>query len=144
MVTKEEMQKFWENKENELNEKLVNRACAYYEGGHPDYPERSFGLLYLMSGSINFENFEKKAMFSVKQPEFKKIEFRLPVEQIKSYRIKFTEKVPWSQFWKALKKDESSRIEIDCNFGFIKTIVFTGIVPCEQWEETLKQVIKKS
>jgi len=138
-----EMEKFWKDKEEELNEKLVNRACAYYEGGHPDYPDRAFGLLYLMSGSLNFENFEKKVMLPVKKPEFKKIEFRLPVKQIKSYRIKLPERVSWARFWEALKKDESSRIELDCNFGFIKTVVFTGIVPLSEWEESLEKVVKK-
>jgi len=143
VLSNEEMQKFWSEKE-EFNEKLVNKAVAYYEGGHPEYRARNFGLLFLMSESLNFESFEKRVFLPSTRSKFKKIRFRIPLGDITAYRVVLPEEPSLKQFWKILKKGEPSRIEVDVKFfGHSKTIVFTEIVPFEQWEECLNRLIEK-
>lgn len=142
MVTKDEINKFWQSKEEMHNEKLVNRAVAWYEGGHPDYPERAYGLLYLMSKSINFENFEKRVLLPVGKKEFKKMEFRIPVSNIAGYRIELPEKPPLVEIWKIFQKPPPPRIEVDARFtGLNRTIVFTDMVPVEKWKDSLAEVL---
>lgn len=144
MVTRDDMKKFWQEKEAIYNEKLVNKAVAWYEGGHPDYPERAFGLLYLMSKSLNFENFERKVMLPVAKKEFKKIGFRIPVSDIAAYRIELPRRPSFIEFWKIFQKIEPPRIEVDAGFsGRYRTVVFSEMVPEEQWEDSLSQVIAK-
>ncbi len=141
-MKQEEVRKYWAEKEQRFNEKLINKSVAYYETGHPDYPARAFGLLYLMSESLNFENFEKKTLLPMMNSEYKKIEFRLPLKDIVGYRIIGNNKPVFFKFWKALVGNDSTCLEVDCYYrGRVITLIFKGLLPLEQWEASLSLAI---
>ena len=142
-LNKQEIQQYWADKEQHYNEKLITKSVANYEKGHPDYPKRAFGLLFLMDKSLNFESFEKRVLLPFKKPEFKKIEFRVSLNEIKGYRIKTHEKPSLAKFWIALKNNEPSYIEVDFNFhGSTQTLLFERLVPMENWEASFAQVME--
>lgn len=73
---------FWQEKEKELGEKKIIAGFSRYLGGHPRFLARSDGLLYLMSGSLWFENFEKGPSIFGAIFSFEKVIFGIPLSQI--------------------------------------------------------------
>jgi hypothetical protein len=73
---------FWAEKEREFGEKKVLSSFARYLGGHPRFETKTEGLLYLMSRSLWFENFEKGPNIFGIAPPFEKVIFRIPLSSI--------------------------------------------------------------
>lgn len=74
---------FWQEKEREFGETRVLSSFARYIGGHPRFTSATDGLLFLMSKSLWFENFEKGPnIFGFSQP-FEKVIFRIPLHFIR-------------------------------------------------------------
>jgi len=73
---------FWQEKESEYSEKRILSSFARYLGGHARFENTTEGLLFLMSKSLWFENFEKGAnIFGFAFP-FEKVIFRIPLSRI--------------------------------------------------------------
>ncbi|MDK2897501.1 MAG: hypothetical protein PWP04_1621 [Candidatus Atribacteria bacterium] len=73
---------FWAQKEQEFGEKKILSSYARYLGGHPRFSDRTDGLLFLMSRSLWFENFEKGPNIFGLNPPFEKVVFRIPLRRI--------------------------------------------------------------
>ena len=73
---------FWQEKESEYSEKRILSSFARYLGGHARFENSTEGLLFLMSKSLWFENFEKGAnIFGFAFP-FEKVIIRIPLSRI--------------------------------------------------------------
>lgn len=79
------VEEFWKEKEREYGETRILSSFARYLGGHPRFERVSDGLLFLMSRSLWFENFEKGPnIFGFTLP-FEKVIFRIPLQKISSF-----------------------------------------------------------
>ncbi|MGC8778477.1 MAG: zinc ribbon domain-containing protein [Candidatus Caldatribacteriaceae bacterium] len=78
------VEEFWKEKEEEYGERRILSGFARYLGGHPRFERVTDGLLFLMSRSLWFENFEKGPnIFGFTMP-FEKVIFRVPLQKISS------------------------------------------------------------
>ncbi|MBC7217406.1 MAG: zinc ribbon domain-containing protein [Candidatus Caldatribacterium sp.] len=73
---------FWQEKEREFGETRVLSSFARYLGGHPRFENATDGLLFLMSKSLWFENFEKGPNIFGFTPPFEKVVFRIPLHRV--------------------------------------------------------------
>ena len=79
---------FWQEKEKELGEKKNSLGVFSLNlGGHPCFLATSDGLLFLMSGSLWFENFEKGPNILGITPSLKKVIFGIPLSQIQEVGV---------------------------------------------------------
>lgn len=74
---------FWKAKEAEFGETRILSSFARYIGGHPRFENLTDGLLFLMSKSLWFENFEKGPNIFGITPPFEKVVFRIPLHRIR-------------------------------------------------------------
>ncbi len=80
--TQVSVSEFWREKEQEFGEKRILSSFARYIGGHPRFENLTDGLLFLMSKSLWFENFEKGPNIFGLSPPFEKVIFRIPLHLI--------------------------------------------------------------
>ncbi len=79
------VEEFWRAKEQEFGEIRIVSGFARYLGGHPRFERVTDGLLFLMSRSLWFENFEKGPnIFGFTMP-FEKVVFRIPLKRVLSF-----------------------------------------------------------
>ena len=76
---------FWQEKEQEFGETRLLSSFARYIGGHPRFASATDGLLFLMSKSLWFENFEKGPNIFGFSPPFEKVVFRIPLHRIQGF-----------------------------------------------------------
>ncbi len=77
---------YWQKKEEEYQEKKVLSAFSRYLGGHPRFDHKTEGLLFLMTKSLWFENFEKGPNIFGFSAAFEKVLIRLPLSRVGNVR----------------------------------------------------------
>ena len=109
----ENVQTFWEEKQNELGERLLLFSYAIFVNpAHLPLPEKS-GILYLMEQNLWFEDFPKPPLFFLNRTsKYKKTLIQIPrqaissVELIKQSGLEeiFLRKRPGSGFFRSIAK----------------------------------------
>ncbi|HOQ67518.1 MAG TPA: zinc ribbon domain-containing protein [Candidatus Atribacteria bacterium] len=136
---------FWQEKEKELGEKKILSGFSRYLGGHPRFLATSDGLLFLMSGSLWFENFEKGPNILGITPSFEKVIFGIPLSQIQE-----VESLPEKEL---LKKDVGRELwrrrrlsrrpfYLAVKYqdeGGEKTLYFDSMIDADTWKQELEK-----
>lgn len=56
----EDVERFWEEKEQEIGEKIKGKDMSEYISGHPELKEKSWGLLYYTETTFYFQTFPRR------------------------------------------------------------------------------------
>lgn len=138
----DDVRNYWTEKEKKYGEKVILKAVALYDGGHPDYHEPESGLLFLMSGGIYFESFEKQYIFTLKRKKFEKIFIRIELRSISGYSFKANTYPSLKQLSTFFIKPKQSKLEVNfIHNGLNRTAAFRNIIPHDHWEEALKKAL---
>lgn len=87
--TKPEVQKYWQEKEREIGEKIKGKDMSEYLSGYYGLTGRTWGLLYYTDTSFYFQTFPKKnwvtSLFRSGQNEYsgESINFKIPWSSVK-------------------------------------------------------------
>jgi len=97
-----EVDKFWEEKEREIGEKVIYKCLAQYLSGYREFPGPSWGLFFFTKEAIYFQTFPKENWLSNITGARKK---RKSEESLLSFAI------PWKQITQITFPPEKSRIK---------------------------------
>ena len=136
---------FWKEKENEYSEKRILSSFARYLGGHARFQNTTEGLLFLMSKSLWFENFEKGPnIFGFSFP-FEKVVFRIPLSRIlKTTTIPEKEiiarglMVPNMNVRRINRKPEYLVVSYMDEWSREKELLFDSMIEISQWHDAMK------
>ncbi len=87
---KEDVQKYWEEKERAIGERIIDRNLCEYISGYRGLDEKNWGILYYTESSFYFQIFPKKNRLA----SFLKHKQKEDTAKIKNFRI----------FWKDIKQ----------------------------------------
>lgn len=55
-----DIKKYWQDKEEEIGEKIIGKDMSEYIGGYPDLTEQTWGILYYTKIAFYFQSFPRK------------------------------------------------------------------------------------
>jgi len=55
-----DFKKYWQDKEQEIGEKIIGKDMSEYIGGHPDLTEQAWGILFYTKIAFYFKAFPRK------------------------------------------------------------------------------------
>ncbi|MEN3202343.1 MAG: zinc ribbon domain-containing protein [Atribacterota bacterium] len=135
---------FWQEKEREFGEKRILSSFARYIGGHPRFENMTDGLLFLMSKSLWFENFEKGPNIFGFAPPFEKVVFRIPLHCIRSVESVSEKEMIASEFGPRLFRfHRLNRAPVYLGVRYVDewdkehTLYFDSMVDIATWQEEL-------
>ncbi len=140
---------FWQEKESEYSEKRILSSFARYLGGHARFENTTEGLLFLMSKSLWFENFEKGAnIFGFAFP-FEKVIFRIPLSRIGQTKT-IPEKELISQgilhpnmnVRRVNRRPEYLSVSYIDEWGREKELFFDSMIDLSQWHQAIKAALE--
>lgn len=135
---------FWQEKEKEFGEKRILSSFARYIGGHPRFENMTDGLLFLMSKSLWFENFEKGPNIFGFAPPFEKVVFRIPLHCIRSVEPVSEREMIASEFGSRLFRfHRLNRLPVYLGVRYVDewdkehTLYFDSMVDIATWQKEL-------
>ncbi len=136
---------FWQEKEKELGEKKILSGFSRYLGGHPCFLATSDGLLFLMSGSLWFENFEKSPNILGITPSFEKVIFGIPLSQIQEVESlpekELLKKDVGRELWRRRRLSRRPfylAVKYQDEEGE-KTLYFDSMIDADAWKQELEK-----
>ena len=60
----EDIEKYWEEKEQEIGEKIIGKDMSEYLGGFGELKEKLWGLLYYSQKAFYFQTFPRRSWFA--------------------------------------------------------------------------------
>lgn len=138
---------FWKEKEQEFGETRVLSSFARYIGGHPRFENMTDGLLFLMSKSLWFENFEKGPNIFGLTPPFEKVVFRIPLHCIQGIEPVPERKIAAGEFGPRLFRfHRLSRTPVYLGVRYVDewnkehTLYFDSMVDVATWQREFDRV----
>lgn len=136
------VEEFWRAKEEEYGERRVLSGFSRYLGGHPRFEKVTDGLLFLMSRSLWFENFEKGPnIFGFTMP-FEKVVFRVPLQRISTIESTSERDFESTDFGNRLfRYQRLSRKPLYLTVNYVdewgrpQTLYFDSMVDVKTWQE---------
>ncbi|HXL02296.1 MAG TPA: zinc ribbon domain-containing protein [Candidatus Atribacteria bacterium] len=138
---------FWQEKEKEFGEKKILSGFSRYLGGHPRFEAISDGLLFLMSRSLWFENFEKGPSIFGIAPPFKKVIFRILLSQIEDVeslpekellKRGFDSRQLW-KYHRLSRRPFYLAVKYRDEWEKEKTLYFDSMIDADIWREELEK-----
>jgi len=140
------VEEFWREKEEEYGEKRILSGFARYLGGHPRFEKVTDGLLFLMSRSLWFENFEKGPnIFGFTMP-FEKVVFRIPLQRVSTIgaiserdfeSTDFGNRV--FRYQRLSRKPFYLTIDYTDEWGRSQTLYFDSMLDIKTWQEEMEK-----
>ncbi len=141
---------YWRKKEEEYQEKKVLSAFSRYLGGHPRFEQRTEGLLFLMTKSLWFENFEKGPNIFGFSAAFEKVLIRLPLSRVGDVRsVPESELVEKGIVSTSLntrrinRKPEYLAVDFHDEWGREGTLFFDTMVDTSTWESSVEKTLRE-
>ncbi|MDI3543209.1 MAG: hypothetical protein PWP57_813 [Candidatus Atribacteria bacterium] len=137
---------FWQQKEKEFGEKEILSGFSRYLGGHPRFEAISDGLLFLMSKSLWFENFEKGPNIFGIAPPYEKIIIRIPLSQIEGMESlpekELLSKGLGNQLWRYHRLSRRPfylAVKYRDEWQGERTLYFDSMVDADTWKQELEK-----
>ena len=93
--------KFWEEKEREIQGKIIHKCLAQYLSGYRNFSGPLWGIFFFTNQAIYFQNFPKKNWLSAI--------WQTKTEDLGESSLNFC--IPWNEITKITFPEEKSKIE---------------------------------
>ena len=93
--------KFWEEKEREVQGKIIHKCLAQYLSGYRNFSGPLWGIFFFTNQAIYFQNFPKKNWLSAI--------WQTKTEDLGESSLNFC--IPWNEITKITFPEEKSKIE---------------------------------